>query len=425
MILLARAADGRDGRLRGLLAEAPPGGGRICALVLLVGLYLVAVAWARPDRQLAGGALLVLLVCAWLWLPSIQRGRGAAAAFAVVAAALVAVPAAAAVDPGRALIDYRHWDLLSANGQSFRWDQTYGPLDWPQKGTLLLRGRERARRTTGRRPTSTPSTASAGCAPPGPGREPALGEPLKFHPKGAAPRPDPEWVDRINFAGPRADQRLRDRRRDRSLALRPIEARPTPDAIWPVTSELRPGELLHRAGLRPEAEPARDARGRHRLSGRGGSHYVSFTLSGGADGARSIDPPFWGGPGRASIDDQVRGTPYEGMYALARRLAAGRSALRTRPRTGSSSTCAATTPTARTCPNRTYPLPAFLSRGPRRLLPAVLRRDGADAAHARHSEPGRDRLRSRRARPRAQQLPGRRHGRPRLGRGLLPRRSAG
>jgi multisubunit Na+/H+ antiporter MnhB subunit len=45
--------------------------GRICALVLLVGLYLVAVAWARPDRQLAGGALLVLLVCAWLWLPSI------------------------------------------------------------------------------------------------------------------------------------------------------------------------------------------------------------------------------------------------------------------------------------------------------------------------------------------------------------------
>ena len=33
--------------------------GRICALVLLVALYLVAVAWARPGRQLAGGALLV------------------------------------------------------------------------------------------------------------------------------------------------------------------------------------------------------------------------------------------------------------------------------------------------------------------------------------------------------------------------------
>ncbi|MGE5747789.1 MAG: hypothetical protein ACM33U_11065 [Solirubrobacterales bacterium] len=43
--------------------------GRVCALVLLVALYLVAVAWATPGRQLAGGALLLFLVCAWLWLP--------------------------------------------------------------------------------------------------------------------------------------------------------------------------------------------------------------------------------------------------------------------------------------------------------------------------------------------------------------------
>src|SRR5204863_108533 len=72
--------------------------GRICALVLLVGFYLVAVAWGRPERQLAAGALLVLLVGAWLWLPSLDRGRGVAASFAVAVAALVAVPAAALVD---------------------------------------------------------------------------------------------------------------------------------------------------------------------------------------------------------------------------------------------------------------------------------------------------------------------------------------
>ena len=32
-----------------------------------------------------------------------------------------------------------------------------------------------------------------------PSTEPALGEPLKFHPKGTDPSPDPEWVDRINL----------------------------------------------------------------------------------------------------------------------------------------------------------------------------------------------------------------------------------
>src|SRR4029077_6683796 len=128
--------------------------GRIGALVLLVGLYLVAVAWAPPSRQLAGGAALLVLVCAWLWLPSISTARRSAAAFAVMAAALVAppaaaasavraagrvpLPAAAALDTGRGLLDYRHWGLFSANAQSFQWDQTYGPLDWPQKGTQLL-----------------------------------------------------------------------------------------------------------------------------------------------------------------------------------------------------------------------------------------------------------------------------------------------
>jgi len=157
--------------------------GRICALVLLVGLYLVAVAWARPDRQLAGGALLVLLVCAWLWLPSIKSGRGMAAGFVVAAAALAAVPAAALVNPGRALIDYRHWDLLSAHGISFRWDQSYGPLDWPQKGTLLLEVAS-DKVHYWRRPTSTPSTACAGCAPPRSVPSPGWASPSSTTPRG-------------------------------------------------------------------------------------------------------------------------------------------------------------------------------------------------------------------------------------------------
>ena len=58
--------------------------------------------WPGPGRPPAGGgALLAILVCAWLWLPGIARGRGAAGFAVAVAAAVVAVPAAAAIDTGR------------------------------------------------------------------------------------------------------------------------------------------------------------------------------------------------------------------------------------------------------------------------------------------------------------------------------------
>jgi transglutaminase-like putative cysteine protease len=331
--------------------------GRICALVLLIGLYLIAVAWARPERQLAGGALLVVLVCAWLWLPSIDRRRGVAAGFAVAIAALVAVPAAALIDPGRALIDYRHWDLLSANGISFRWDQSYGPLDWPQKGTLLF---EVASEKVHYWKATNLDTfdgvrwqRSAGLNP-----EPALGEPLKYHPKGLPPRPDPEWVDRINFQvrGLTSDFALG---AGTTLALRAIDAVPARDGTWPVLEELRPGNRYTALVYDPKPSPT-EMRAADRPYPAEAQRYVSFTLSGGPGGARSISTPFWGKSGPASIAEQVQGTPYEGMYALARRLAVGAptpydAARRIELYLRSNFEY------RQDVPNRTYPLPAFLS----------------------------------------------------------------
>jgi protein-glutamine gamma-glutamyltransferase len=331
--------------------------GRICALVLLVGLYLVAVAWAQPERQLAGGALLVVLVCAWLWLPSLDRRRGIAAGFAVALAALVAVPAAALIDPGRALIDYRHWNLLSANGISFRWDQSYGPLDWPQKGTLLMEvSSEKVHYWKATNLDIFDGVRWARSS--GPLPEPALGEPLKYHPKGVDPVPDPEWVDRINFEvrGLTSDVAIG---AGTTLALRPIEAVPAPDGVWPVSQELRPGNRYTALVYDPKPSPI-EMRAAGTAYPSEARRYVDFTLSGGSDGARSIEAPFWDKSGPASIGERVQGTPYESMYALARSLAAG-----------------APTPydAARRVelylrnnfdyrqdvPNRTYPLPAFIS----------------------------------------------------------------
>jgi protein-glutamine gamma-glutamyltransferase len=331
--------------------------GRIWALVLLVGLYLTAIAWAEPDRQLAGGALLVLLVCAWLWLPSIERGRGPAAGFAVALAALVAVPAAALLDPGRALIDYRNWNLLSAQGVSFRWDQSYGPLDWPQKGTLMLE-------VASEKPHYWKAAnldvfdgvrwaRSAGVAD-----EPELGEPLKFHPKGTDPRPDTEWVDRINFEirGLTSDFAIG---AGTTLALRRAEASPDADGVWAMEDQLRPGDSYTALVYDPKPSPP-EMRAAGTDYPAEAARYTSFTVTGGPGGSRSIDPPLWSASAAASIQDQVQDTPYEPMYALVQRLVAGAptpydAAQRIELHLRNTYTY------QQDVPNHTYPLPAFIS----------------------------------------------------------------
>jgi protein-glutamine gamma-glutamyltransferase len=330
--------------------------GRIWALVLLVGLYLVAVSWARPAGQLAAGVLLVILVCAWLWLPSIERGRGAAATIAVAAASVIAVPVTALVDPGRSLIDYRQWDLFSAHGLSFSWDQSYGPLDWPQKGTLILEASSdevhywkatNLDTFDGVRWGRGATTAA----------EPALGAPLRFRSDGTIASPDPEWIDRINFEvrGLTSDFAIG---AGTILGIRQAEATPDPDGVWPVSEELEPGDSYSALVYDPKPTPEQ-MRAAGTTYPEEVGRYVSFTLTGGPDGSRSIDAPLWGAAEPATIAEQVQGTPYESMYGLARQLATG-----------------AATPydAARRIelhlrenyeyrqdvPNRLYPLPAFL-----------------------------------------------------------------
>jgi transglutaminase-like putative cysteine protease len=327
--------------------------GRICALVLLVALYLVAVAWARPGRQIAGGALLVILISAWLWLPGIApRSRGAAT-IAVAAAALVAVPAAAALDTGRGLIDYRNWNLFSANGQSFKWDQTYGPLSWPQKGTLLLE--VASEHSHYWKATNLDEfdgihwvRSSA------PGTEPALGEPLKFHPKGTPPRPNPEWVDRVNFN----DRGLSSEfaiGAGTVLALDRTQATPQRDAVWEMGRQLSPGYSYTALVYDPKPTVS-EMRAAGTAFPAAASHYVSFSVP----GRPGVEVPFWSKTGPASVAGQIRGTPYEGMYGLARRLAAGASS----PYDAAQRIelyLRANYAYRQNVPNRAYPLPAFLS----------------------------------------------------------------
>ena len=342
--------------------------GRIGARVLLVGLYLVAVAWARPSGQLIGGAALLVLACTWLWLPALSPERWLGAAAALAAAALVAVPAAAIIDRGGPLIDYRHWGLFSVNGLSFRWDQSYGPLDWPQRGTrMLVIASDGAHYWKVSNLDEFDGIRWVRSSASGP--EPALGEPRAFHPKDQPPRPSAEWVDRINLEvrGLSSEQAVG---AGTILALNGTEGHPHRDGVWDTSHPLEPGDSYTALIYDPEPSEA-EMRAAGTAYPSAARRYVSFSLAGGASaspappsatgGPRAIQVPFWSSAGPAAIDPEVRGTPYEGMYTLARSLAAGAATpyiavrrveqyLRT------------SFDYRQHVPNHTYPLPAFLSQ---------------------------------------------------------------
>ena len=112
---------------------------RSVGLALLVALFAVAAAAAEYDRGILRGLALFSLVAAWLWLP---RLRGTEAVAAV--AALAAVAGLSAVMTGKVAsatpwVDYRAWSWSeSSKSVAFEWQHEYGPLDWPRDGTMLL-----------------------------------------------------------------------------------------------------------------------------------------------------------------------------------------------------------------------------------------------------------------------------------------------
>jgi transglutaminase-like putative cysteine protease len=109
------------------------------ALVLLLCTYGVAVTVNPPAAPLLWGVVLLALVAAWLWLPAIER-RALPAAAALAAAAVIGFGAGAALDGEEPWIDWTSWSWPGEEPHvDFRWNHTYGPIDWPREGTGLLR----------------------------------------------------------------------------------------------------------------------------------------------------------------------------------------------------------------------------------------------------------------------------------------------
>ena len=139
MLLAAPLVLTASGALAFWPARRRPRARRIVALVGLVALYGFSVTWEAPSAELARGLALLAIMAAYLWLPRLPARRTIAAAGALALAGMVAVPVAARVGADDPLIDYRAWAIFGAEREvSFDWNHSYGPFDWPQRGTTLM-----------------------------------------------------------------------------------------------------------------------------------------------------------------------------------------------------------------------------------------------------------------------------------------------
>jgi protein-glutamine gamma-glutamyltransferase len=116
-------------------------GFRIPALFALVTLYVVPTVALILDAEFLRGAVLALLVVAYLRLERLRRPDARAAALVAAAVALVALAVAPALDRSAPWWDYETWaqDTSASKSTSFSWDHDYRPLKWPRDGRELLR----------------------------------------------------------------------------------------------------------------------------------------------------------------------------------------------------------------------------------------------------------------------------------------------
>jgi hypothetical protein len=112
-------------------------GTRPGAAVVLLALYGVSVAQLDPGEPLVRGAILLLLTAALLLLPRVRPADAPRAGIALLVAAALAVPLTARLPGAEPVIDYTSWRWVG-DATTFEWDHSYGPIDWPRKGDVVM-----------------------------------------------------------------------------------------------------------------------------------------------------------------------------------------------------------------------------------------------------------------------------------------------
>ena len=116
---------------------APLGDGRRAAAALpLIALAVVPSTLIRPELPYVQGLLLFGLLAAFMWGERVRSGAAASAIGIVALAGVAAAIAAPRIDQRSPWVNYRAWagTAVPVHVDTFNWNQTYGPLRWPQTG---------------------------------------------------------------------------------------------------------------------------------------------------------------------------------------------------------------------------------------------------------------------------------------------------
>jgi protein-glutamine gamma-glutamyltransferase len=301
---------------------------RTAPLVILVATFGVGATVFAPAQPLLWGALLLLAILAWLWLPYLS-GRDAIAGTVLVAlAGAVALPAAGALDSDDPLLNFRDWEFGREKPATFDWNHNYGPLDWPREGTALA-AIESDEPQYWKLSVLDQFTGTRWMRP-----GVAAGLRLELPPEveksliGETPprRLNERWVEEIGVTiGPMESEFALSA--GAAIAAQGVDVIPAPDGTLIAEGEsLTDGDeyALRTYVPDPSATRLRDAPETYAPTL---ARYTEFTVPdparGGVAEETEVQVPLRGG---ASIDDEAQAaileSPYAEMYQLARRLTA-------------------------------------------------------------------------------------------------------
>jgi hypothetical protein len=111
-------------------------GRRAAAALPLIALAIVPSTLIRPELPYLQGLLLFGLLAAFMWGERVRSGAAASAVAIVALAGVTGAIAAPRIDQRSPWVDYRAWAgaAVPVHVDTFNWNQTYGPLRWPQTG---------------------------------------------------------------------------------------------------------------------------------------------------------------------------------------------------------------------------------------------------------------------------------------------------
>jgi transglutaminase-like putative cysteine protease len=111
-------------------------GRRAAAALPLIALAVVPSTLIRPELPYMQGLLLFGLLAAFMWGERVRAGAAASAIGVIALAGVGGAIAAPRIDQRSPWVDYRAWagTAVPVHVDTFNWNQTYGPLRWPQTG---------------------------------------------------------------------------------------------------------------------------------------------------------------------------------------------------------------------------------------------------------------------------------------------------